>query len=264
LSAVLSNYMKRLYLLIFITLYGLRSSALTLFVDTTARQQITLTAVDSLKQQLDSATNDTLRSVLYGQIATQYLDYDKLEPKLKKQYQAQALSYSYLALHLMSRMNDTIGQRNVFDGLAKVYRSQKKYPQAKWFILQSNTISRGIKDIPNIMSSLMVLANIKMEIKDYTLAMRDLDEALKLSKNNHYPKVESKVQESYVLLYTHLKNYAKADIAAKRRDLILDSILKEQEKLVAKTRDTLSTKKKLYQVNRKLSKPNYSRKIVSI
>jgi tetratricopeptide (TPR) repeat protein len=256
--------MKQLYLLIFITFYGIKTSATSLFVDTTAHQQIALSTLDSLKQQLDTTSNDTLKSVLYGQIAAQYLDYDKLESKLKKQYQAQALTYSYLALHLMSRMNDTIGQRNIFDGLAKVYRSQKKYPQAKWFILQSNTISRGINDVPNIISSLMVLANIKMEIKDYTLAMHDLNEALKLSKENHYPRVESKVQESYVLLYTHLKNYAKADIASKRHDFILDSIIKEQQKVVAKTRDTLVTKKKLYQVNRKFSKPNYSRKIASI
>lgn len=256
--------MKKLYLLILLALYGTRSSAFTFCADTTAHQPIMLSTLDTLKQQLDTAKNDTLKSVLYGKIAAQYLDYDKLESKLKKQYQAQALTYSYLALHLMSRMNDTIGQRNVFDGLAKVYRSQKKYPQAKWFILQSNTISRGIHDIPNIMSSLLVLANIKMEIKDYRLAMRDLDEALKLSKVNHYPKEESNVQQSYVLLYTHLKNYAKADIAAKRHDFILDSILKEQEKLVAKTRDTLQVKKKLYQSSRKPTKASYSKRIASI
>jgi hypothetical protein len=256
--------MKKIYLLIFITLYGIKSSACILCADTTAHQQIAVSTLDSLKQQLDVVTNDTLKSALYTQIASQYLNYDKLDAKVKKQYQAQALTYSYLALHLYSKMNDTIGQRNTFDGLAKVYRSQKKYPQAKWFILQSNTISRGIKDVPNIITSLMVLANIKMEIKDYSLAMRDLNEALKLSKTNNYPKVESSVQQSYVLLYTHLKNYAKADIAAKRHDFILDSILKNEEKLVAKTRDTLQTKKKLYQVNRKLSKPNYSKKIASI
>lgn len=257
--------MKKLILLIVILVYGFNSSANTLHADTSARQPtVALTTLDSLKQQLQSVTNDTLKSTLYTQIAAEYLKYDNLDSRTKRFYQTQALNYSYLALHLYSGLSDTAGLVTTFNSLAKVYRSQKKYPQAKWFILQSNTISRAKKDIPNIMASLLVLANIKMEIKDYTLAMRDLNEALRLSKANHFPKVESTVQESYVLLYTHLKNYTKADIAAKRRDFIEDSLLKGQEVLVAKTQDTLQLKKKVYPVSRRLSKANYSKRIASL
>ncbi|MGF7080725.1 hypothetical protein [Mucilaginibacter sp. UYCu711] len=257
--------MKKLTILIIILIYGFNASALTLRADTAVKQQmVVLTPIDSLKQQLQLATNDTLKSNLYTQIAAEYLKYDNLDSRTKRFYQAQALNYSYLALHSYSNLSDTAGLRTTFNSLAKVYRSQKKYPQAKWFILQSNTLSRAKNDIPNIMASLLVLANIKMEIKDYTLAMRDLDEALTLSKANHFPKVESTVQESYVLLYTHLKNYAKADIAAKRHEFIEDSLLKNAEVLVAKTQDTLQLKKKVYPISRKLSKANYSRKIASL
>jgi hypothetical protein len=257
--------MKKLVILITILFIGLRSSAYTLFSDSTVRQPIVaFTTLDTLKMQLQIAANDTVKSALYTQIADEYLKYDNLDNRAKKAYQTQALNYSYLALHLYSKMNDTSGLRTCFNSLAKVYRSQRKYPQAKWFILQSNTLSRAKNDVPNIMESLIVLANIKMEIKDYTLAMRDLNEALMLSKVNHFPKVESHVQESYVLLYTHLKNYTKADIASKRRDFIEDSLLKDEQKLVAKTQDTLQVKKKVLQVSRKLSKANYSRRIASL
>jgi tetratricopeptide (TPR) repeat protein len=257
--------MKKLILLIITLVYGLNSSANTLRADTSIKQApIALTTLDSLKQQLQLASNDTLKSSIYTQIAAEYLKYDNLDSRTKRFYQAQALNYSYLALHLYSDLSDTAGLRTTFNSLAKVYRSQKKYPQAKWFILQSNSLSRAKNDIPNIMASLIVLANIKMEIKDYSLAMRDLDEALKLSITNHQPKVESTVQESYVLLYTHLKNYAKADIASKRHDFIEDSLLKGQEVLIAKTQDTLQAKKKVYPTSRKLSKPSYSRKIASL
>jgi hypothetical protein len=257
--------MKKLILLIVTLVYGLNSSAYTLRADTSVKQPtVTLTTLDSLKQQLQLATNDTLKSTLYTQIAAEYLKYDNLDSRTKRFYQSQALNYSYLALHLYSYLSDTTGLRTTFNSLAKVYRSQKKYPQAKWFILQSNSLSRAKNDIPNIMASLIVLANIKMEIKDYTLAMRDLDEALTLSKANHFAKVESTVQESYVLLYTHLKNYTKADIAAKRRDFIEDSLLKNAEVLVAKTQDTLQVKKKVYPISRKLSKASYSKKIASL
>jgi hypothetical protein len=271
--------MKKLFILITILFAGSKSFAYILPADSAAHQPIiTDTHIDTLKQQLQLASNDTLKSVLYTQLAAEYLNYDNLDSRTKKLNQAQALNYSYLALHLYSGMNDTIGLRTCFNSLAKVYRSQRKYPQAKWFILQSNSLSRAKKDIPNIMASLIILANIKMEIKDYTLAMRDLNEALTLSKANHYPKVESTVQEGYVLLYTHLKNYTKADIAAKRHDFIEDSLLKDQEKqlkdqeiklkdqekLLAKTQDTLQVKKKVFPVGRKLSKVNYSRRIASL
>jgi tetratricopeptide (TPR) repeat protein len=257
--------MKKLIILISILFIGLKSSAYSVLPDSTVRQPVTpVSTLDSLKQQLQVAANDTVKSALYTQLAAEYLKYDNLEGKEKRAYQAQALNYSYLALHLYSAMNDTTGLRTCFNSLAKVYRSQRKYPQAKWFILQSNTLSRAKNDVPNILESLIVLANIKMEIKDYSLAMRDLNEALTLSKVNHFPKVESNVQESYVLLYTHLKNYTKADIAAKRHDFIEDSLLKDQEKLVAKTQDTLQVKKKVLQVSRKLSKTNYSRRIASL
>jgi tetratricopeptide (TPR) repeat protein len=257
--------MKKLILLVITLIYGSVSYAYTLHADTSVKQPtVTLSTLDSLKQQLQLAANDTLKSNLYTQIAAEYLKYDNLDSRTKRFYQAQALNYSYLALHLYSDLTDTAGLRTTFNSLAKVYRSQKKYPQAKWFILQSNSLSRATNDIPNIMASLIVLANIKMEIKDYSLAMRDLDEALKLSVVNHQPKVESRVQESYVLLYTHLKNYTKADIASKRHDFIEDSLLKGQEVLIAKTQDTLQAKKKVYPVSRKLSKPSYSKKIASL
>jgi len=258
--------MKKFSILIIILLYGLKSSAYTLYADSAIHQPSAITtSIDSLKQQLQLAGNDTLKSVIYSQIVTEYLNYDKIsDSRIKRLYQSQALNYTYLALHLYSGLSDTTGLRFCFNSLAKVYRSQKKYPQAKWFILQSNTLSRIKKDVPNIMASLLVLANIKMEIKDYSLAMRDLNEALALSKSDHNAKVESTVQESYVLLYTHLKNYTKADIAAKRHDFIEDSLLKGEENLIAKTQDSLQTKKKVYPISRRLSKANYSKRIASL
>jgi len=103
-----------------------------------------------------------------------------------------------------------------------------------------------------------------MEIKDYKLAMRDLDEALTLSKVNHYPQDESKIEEGYVLLYTHLKNYTKADIAAKRRDFINDSLLKGEQNLIAKAQDSLQVKKKASTIKRKPLKTSSSKKIASL
>ena len=259
--------MKKLIILILVLIAGHQSFAYIQPADSAARQTAVTqlpTNIDTLKRLIGITNNDTLKSALYTQLATQYLNYNKLEGNTKRNFQAQALYYTYEALHLYSRMNDSVGLRTSFDDLTKVYRSQHNFIQAKWFAVQSNSLSRGLKDTPNILASLLVLANIKMDIKDYTLAMHDLNEALKLSKANHLPKDEAKIQDNYVLLYNRLKNYDKADLAAKRRDFINDSLLKDAQQLVAKTQDTLRVKKKLPTTSRKSTKTSSARKIASL
>ncbi|MDB5109571.1 MAG: hypothetical protein JWR67_685 [Mucilaginibacter sp.] len=225
--------------------------------------------VDSLQQELRKITSDTSKAGIYTQIAAQYLNYDTISNrKLKSNYQNKALDYTMLALHGYSKYNDTLGLRICFNNLAKVYRSQKRYSQAKWFILQSNTISRSINDVPNIISSLTELAGIKMEIKDYTLAKRDLNEALKLSAVNRYPRSESVVQQSYALLYSHLKNYTMEAAAMKRHNFIEDSLRKgEEAQLIAKlnTQEVAQRKKKFSTISyKKVYKTNSSKRTASI
>jgi tetratricopeptide (TPR) repeat protein len=223
---------------------------------------------DTLKQQL-SIVSDSLKGPIFTQIAAGYLHYDTVKSKSKKlEYQDKALDYTMQALHYYSKYNDTAGLRLSFDNLAKVYHAQKMYTQAKWFILQSNTLSRDKNDVPNIITSLLELASIKTDIEDYSLAMRDLNEALQLSVNNHYARNESAVQESYAMLYTRIKDYSKAAVALKRHNFIDDSIRKSEETALiakAKTKDSLLIKKKLnISNNKKLYKTLSSKRMASL
>ncbi len=227
--------------------------------------QISTNNVDTLKRQLESTTNDSLKAPIYTQIALQYLKCDTVSnKKTRLAYQNAAISNTMSALHIYSKYNDTTGLRISFDNLTKAYHAQHKYSQAKWFILQSNTLSRYKNDNPNIITSLLELASIKSDIKDYKLAMRDLNEALTISSKNHYPQQESEVQLNYALLYNKMKNYAKADIAMKRSHAIDDSIKRDEEtKLIAKlaSKDSLQqVKKKLYTVSSKRLYKNNSSK----
>lgn len=231
------------------------------------------TNINRLKLQIGLVTNDTIRASLYQQIADHYLKYDSITVKKTKQtYQEAAIEYTIKALHAYSKYNDTPGLRASFNNLVKIYKDQKKYSQAKWFVLQSNTMSRQQKDAPNIISSLVELAGIKMAIKDYSLAMRDLDEAMALSTQNHFSKQESMVQQSYAMLYTKLNKPAKAAQALKRHDVIEDSITKaaDAQRLAAlaeaKSQDSVQqVKKKLYtSANKKVYKNSSFRKTASL
>jgi tetratricopeptide (TPR) repeat protein len=174
-------------------------------------------SIDSLKQKLQLTTNDTLKGAIYTQIAGEYLKFDRQPNRnVRAYYQTEAIHYSLLALRNYGFYEDTLGMRSAFDDLARVYISQKKYSEAKWFTLQSNKISRQVKDIPNIISSLVKLSAIKMELEEYKMAARDLNEALKWSVANKIPALEAVVQQNYAYLYNRQKDYEKGDAAEKR------------------------------------------------
>lgn len=245
----------------------------TATIDTLNRnftQQKTSQDVTTLKQQVALVTNDTIKASLYQQIANYYLRYDSIASKKTRQaYQESAIDFTIKALHAYSKYNDTPGLRTSFDNLVKVYKDQKKYPQAKWFVLQSNTMAREQKDVPGIISTLLQLSNIKIAIKDYSLAMQDLNEAVSLAKQNHLPKQELLIQQNYAILYTKLNKPSKAAEAMKKHDAIEDSLTKaaDAERLAAaKTQDsTQQAKKKLYtSTSKRASKNNSSPKTASL
>jgi tetratricopeptide (TPR) repeat protein len=248
----------------------LLTAAIIIISAYSASAQVTALQVDSLRQQLDSTKNDTVKAEINRKIASHYMNYQILvDKRTRRIYQENAINYTIQAIHAYSRYNDTLGLRNSFNSLVKLYREQKKYSQAKWFILQSNAISRQRNDVPGIISSLIELAAIKAQIKDYSLAMRDLNEALSLSSKHKMPKHESEVQTAYAMLYTKMDDPKKAAAANKRHDAILDSMLKgemAQQVAETKTQDSVQqVKKKLYTyTTRKNTKANSARKTVSL
>jgi tetratricopeptide (TPR) repeat protein len=214
---------------------------------------------------------------IYTEIATRYLDYDTISNKVTHaSHETIALSYTMQALHQFSHFSDTAGLRLTFDHLAKVYLAQKKYSQAKWFILQSNSLSRAKNDNPNIITSLITLAKIKAEAGDSKLAMGDLDEAIQISAKNKYLKLQSDVYRNYAMLYSREKNYPKEELMLKKRDSIEDIIrkneaAKEMAALAAKDSadkkkaDSVQAKKKVFTSNtRKLSKSVSGKKVATL
>jgi tetratricopeptide (TPR) repeat protein len=254
--------MKKLITCIFILLTGLQLSAQA------------SGDLDSLKQKLQ-ITSDSLKGPIYIEIANQYLKIDTSSRRIRFRNQLEALNYTMLALHNYSGRNDSLGLRTCFNSLSKIYYLQRKFVQAKWFVLQSNGISRQKNDIPNIITSLIELSDIKAEIKDYNLAMRDLNEALALSLKTKNLKSESAVQVGYAGLYRHMKEFTKATIAIKRHEFIDDSIQKDEIARLAKlnTRDSVQikkqdsviVKKKAYTSRpKKAFKPNSGKRIASL
>jgi len=68
-----------------------------------------------------------------------------------------------------------------FSELAKLYIQQNRLSEAKWYLLQSNSISRQQNDDKHTISNLMDLALIKANMGDVVLAQQDLTEARQLA-----------------------------------------------------------------------------------
>ena len=225
------------------------------------KQRLRTMRMDSLKQELQITTSDLFKAPIYTAIASRYADYDTLSNKrTRAYYQFESLNYTMLALHKYSLYNDTLGLRSCFENLSKVYLSQGKLSQAKWFMIQSNTLSRAKKEYPEVISSLVKLAAIKSDIAEYKLAMRDLNEALQISVAHHLPRSQSLVLKSFGLLYSRMQNYDKEAVVLKKRDAIEEALRKEEEaQLLAKDirqnkkLDSLQTKRKVYSSNIKKS-----------
>lgn len=252
-----------------------RLITLTLFLLAGFSSMAANTELDSLKQKLQTITVDSLKGNVYQQIAEEYLKYDTIKHRgVKLYYQSEALNYTMLALHNYSYYTDTLGMRTCFNYLAKVYSSQGKYSQAKWFMLQSNKISRDRQDVPNIITSLVDLSMIKMSNNDYKLAMRDLNEALTLSTKSSSPELEALVQKNYAFLYNRMKDYEKGDLAAKRAEELYEKIkmdgettatvIKPAPESAKAKKAALAAKKKSLMATKKMIKASNAKRLASL
>lgn len=70
-----------------------------------------------------------------------------------------------------------------FSDLAQMYMKQNRLAEAKWFLLQSITISRQQNDHRHTIANLVDLATVKADYGDYDQAKKDLAEARQLAVN---------------------------------------------------------------------------------
>jgi len=152
----------------------------------------------------------------------------------------EAITLIMEGLHTYSRFRDSIGLRETFDHLALVYHLQKKYVQAKWFYIQSNSLAREMRDTANIIHSLIALSSVKADIKDFEMGNRDLSEALTLSKTQTGIDAEIEVQNAIAAYYTKREMPDKISKALSRIAFLQDSVAKKNAPLTA---DTATVKK---------------------
>lgn len=98
------------------------------------------------------------------------------KPKLAEYY------IIYKALPYFSASDIFHGRLDCFNFLGHMYMDQKKFSQAKWFILQAKSQAIAIKDTAATMQALQDLVVIKAVAGNYFLARQDLAKVKEMSK----------------------------------------------------------------------------------
>ena len=100
------------------------------------------------------------------------------------------------AQHSMRYHMNTDASYN-FSDLAHLYLLQNKFSEAKWYLLQSNNISRQQKDNQHTIANLIDLAMIKANSGEFILAQQDLAEAHHIAGTTGFlgylPQIEQKM-----------------------------------------------------------------------
>jgi hypothetical protein len=85
-----------------------------------------------------------------------------------------------------------------FSDLAELYIQLHRFSEAKWYLLQSNYLSRQQDDNKHTVSNLISLAMIKVNIGDLALARADLLEARNIARAKgmkaEATEIEKKIQ----------------------------------------------------------------------
>jgi len=99
-----------------------------------------------------------------------------------------------------------------FSELAKLYIQQNRYSEAKWYLLQSNIISRQQNDDKHTIANLIDLATIKSDLGDFQQAQQDLTEALELANVRCLKEELTAIDKKMAYVRLNKNNAPKTDV----------------------------------------------------
>ncbi|MXV49597.1 hypothetical protein GS399_01320 [Pedobacter sp. HMF7647] len=146
--------------------------------------------------------------------AKNYVQIASIRRQQKKYIDAESIILKD-ALPKFRNGEDNTGRIGCFNVLAGTYQDQKRYSEAKWFYLQGNELARTIGDTSMIITSLTKLAQVKISINDYDLALRDLKEAQQLAEKTKSVRLLSDVKLAMSQLYAKMGQKKKQDLKGK-------------------------------------------------
>ncbi|MGV3705756.1 MAG: hypothetical protein ACO1NU_10320 [Arcticibacter sp.] len=185
-----------------------------------------------MKQQNVKGASGYLNSIIsskYDQpndkstLADAYVKLAEIRRVQKRYKQAESMILNK-ALGLYRSADNLVGRVNCFDVLGHIYLEQKRHSEAKWFFIQANTLARNLNDEKGVVTSLVNLSKVKVAIKDYSLAMRDLKEANVIASKLNNLSLLADVKSGYANYYLRTGNKIAANRSERGSVRLNDSV----------------------------------------
>lgn len=128
------------------------------------------------------------------------------------------------ALPLFSSVGNKRGRMLCFTTLSELYITQKRYSEAKWYLLQADALTDFLKDKEAKVANLIKLAEVKNAIGDYDLALDDYRFAEQLASENNYTDKLAEIKGEIGETYWKMGNYTAANNALKEYTLLRDTL----------------------------------------
>ncbi|WP_411272768.1 tetratricopeptide repeat protein [Daejeonella sp.] len=171
---------------------------------------------------------ESLLSRNYRQLGEVYLNLASIWTAQNKYKDAEAILMNKALPLFAYKIHDKIGLMRSFDQLAEIFHLQKRFSEAKWFYIQSNTVARKLNNSTGIVNSLVSLGHVKMSIGDHQLALTDLREAEKLSISNKYKFKLVEIKGDLSKVYAAMGNKSAANSALSEFTVLKEAILKSK------------------------------------
>jgi len=107
-----------------------------------------------------------------------------------------------------------------FSELARLYIQQNRYSEAKWYLLQSNIISRQQNDDKHTIANLIELAMIKSDLGDFAQAQQDLTEAHDMAAMRGFTTDVATIEKKMAYIKLNKNNAPKTDVRYAENALI--------------------------------------------
>jgi hypothetical protein len=99
-----------------------------------------------------------------------------------------------------------------FSDLAQLYMQQNRLSEAKWYLLQSNSISRQQNDDKHTIANLMNLAMVKAGMGEMTLAQQDLAEAKQIATTRLWAADAAAVDKELKYIQLNKESMSKTEL----------------------------------------------------
>lgn len=159
------------------------------------------------------------------QLGEVYLNLANIWTSQRRYKEAEAIIMSKALPLFAYKIHDKISLMKSFDQLADIFKQQKRFSEAKWFYIQSNSVARKLNNSSGIVNSLVSLGHVKMSIGDHQLALTDFKEAERLSLSNKYQFKLVEIKGDLSKVYAAMGNKTAASSALSEFTVLKDKIL---------------------------------------